>query len=97
MEEPNETMVMNDTIENNEEEFEETTHGVGAAVAVVVGLLAVAGAAVAAIVAKQKGKLNETKAKRNEHKIERLEKKLEKCYVTMDEKGEVVNKSDEEE
>lgn len=96
MEELNETMVMDDTIESNEEEFEET-HGVGAAVAVGVGLLAVAGAAGAAIVAKKKGKLDELKNKRQEKKIERLEKKLEKCYVTMDEKGEVVKKSDEEE
>lgn len=96
MEELNETMVM-DTVENNEEEFEEATHGVGAAVAVGVGLLAVAGAAGAAVVAKKKGKLAELKAKRNEKKIERLEKKLNKCYVTMDEKGEIVKKSDEEE
>lgn len=95
MEELNETMVM-DTIEDNEEEFEET-HGVGAAVAVGVGLLAVAGAAGAAIVAKKKGKLDEIKAKRNEKKIERLEKKLEKCYTTIDQDGKVVKKSDEEE
>lgn len=93
MEEPNEAMVT-DTVEN-EEEFDETTHGVGTAVAVGVGILAVAGAAGAAIVAKKNGKLAELKAKRNEKKIERLQKELEKCYVTMDEKREII-KSDEE-
>lgn len=94
MEELNETMVMDDTVEN--EEFVEETHGIGTAVKVGIGLLAVAGAAGAAVVATKKGKLAELKAKHNEKKIEKLEKKLEKCYVTIEEQSEV-EKSDKEE
>ena len=96
MEELNETMVV-DNIENEEELGCESNHGVGGKVAIGAGLLAVAGAGVAVLVANKKGKLEEAKRVHAEKKAKKLEKKLEKCYTTMNQEGEIIESDEDEE
>ena len=89
MDELNEN-VINENLEENEN-IEESNRGIGGKIALGVGLLAAAGAAGAAFVAKKKGKLDEIAAKHAEKKAEKLEKKAEMLrdrYVEIEPKSE---------
>lgn len=76
MDELNENTI-DENIEENEVIEDDSDRGIGGKIALGVGLLAVAGAAGAAFVAKKKGKLDEIKAKHDAMKAEKLEKKAE--------------------
>ena len=96
MEELNNEMMVENTVEN-EEEFENSNSGIVGTIAKVgLGIAGGVAAGFAVMKAKNSGKIEAFKNNRQMKKIERLERKLEKCYTTVNQdQNEVESKKDE--
>ena len=96
MEELNNEMMVENTVEN-EEEFENSNSGIVGTIAKVgLGIAGGVAAGLAVMKAKNSGKIEAFKNNRQMKKIERLERKLEKCYTTVNQdQNEVESKKDE--